>query len=272
MQEIGKKWRGVVLAGGAGTRLYPITKGVTKQLLPVYDKPLIYYPLATLKQSGIENVAVITTGEVRDRTGFQSLLGGGQQLGLNVSYLVQEEPRGIAEALLVAEEFIRDYYVALILGDNIFYSESMQHLSEDMMGQVESFSYDGAIFGVSVPDPQRYGVVTVGRDCFPLEIKEKPKPGTVEGDCYAVPGLYYYNANTAIEIAKSLVRSERGELEITDLHKRMLENNRLWLEILPKGVAWFDAGTFDSLLSASNYVQAVQSAMGIRVGDPNFPL
>ena len=273
-----KEWKGIVLAGGAGTRLHPITKGVTKQLLPVYDKPLIYYPLATLAQSGITEIAVITTGEVKDRDGFRDLLGGGSDFGLEISYFQQPEPKGIAQALTITKEFTQGCNVALILGDNIFHCDSMRELSGDMMDQVSSGNYDAAIFGIEVPDPERFGVVFLDDEGVPNGIFEKPNAERIEllsgfggHGYYAVPGLYYYDADKAVKAVENLTPSDRGELEITDLHRAIISNRSMYVEVMPRGVAWFDAGTFDSLNAASNYVKAVQDAMGLKIGDPTAP-
>ncbi len=265
-------WKGIILAGGAGTRLDPLTKGVTKQLLPVYDKPMIYYPLATLIQCGIKNILIITTAESKDSDGFWSLLGNGNQFGINLVYDTQGEPRGIAEALLIADRFTSDSNIALILGDNIFHSDVFHEVARDTMQEVSSGKYDGAVFGIKVENPERYGVVFLDSDGHIDCIVEKPDQSTLEqfkdSEFYAVPGLYFYNREVAVCTANNLQPSPRGELEITDIHKSMIKSQRLYVEPLPPGIAWFDAGTVESLREASEYVRTIQRTSHVMVGCP----
>jgi len=264
-------WTGIILAGGAGTRLHPITKGVTKQLLPVYDKPMIYYPLATLIQCGIKDIIIITSPEERNKEGFRDLLGHGEAFGVEIKYLQQARPEGIAQALRIVDDEIGTSNVALILGDNIFHSEHFSIIAQETMSEVSSGKSDGAIFGIEVGDYSRYGVVGLDADGFPERIIEKPSDEDMKvfsGKPFAVPGLYFYDVDTAITIACGLKPSARGEYEITDLHRDMIAMNSLYVEPLPRGVAWFDAGTFDSLMSAAEYVRTVQKDTGVMVGSP----
>ena len=247
--------KGIILAGGSGTRLYPITLGVSKQLMPIYDKPMIYYPLSILMRAGIKDILIITTPE--DSSAFQKLLGDGSRVGCNFSYVVQEVPNGLAQAFVLGKDFIGDDSVALILGDNIFYGSEM-----DKMLQKGINPEGGVIFAYHVSDPERYGVVEFDKNKFALSIEEKPK--TPKSN-YAVPGLYFYD-NSVIEIAENLKPSARGEYEITDVNKIYLERRRLKVEILDRGTAWLDTGTFTSLMQASQYVQVIEERQGLKIG------
>jgi glucose-1-phosphate thymidylyltransferase len=247
--------KGIILAGGKGSRLYPITFGTCKQLLPVYDKPMIYYPLSVLMQAGIKEILIITTPH--DLFRFQNIFGDGSQLGLCISYEVQLEPTGIAEAFIIGESFIGEDSVALILGDNIFYAHDLPQLLKTC-GDLEK---GGIIFGYEVKDPERYGVVAFDEDLRVTDIIEKPK---VPPSSYAVTGLYFYD-NSVIEIAKNLKPSKRGELEITDVNKVYLQRGDLHLRLLGRGFAWLDTGTYDALSKASHYVQTIQERQGIKI-------
>jgi glucose-1-phosphate thymidylyltransferase len=245
--------KGVLLAGGSGTRLYPATVALCKQLLPIYDKPMIYYPLSTLMLAGIRDILIISTPE--DIVRFQRLFGDGSHLGLRCSYCVQERPEGIAQAFLLAERFIGDEPVALVLGDNIFYGHDLPRLLRD----AAKLQSGGLIFGYRVKDPQRYGVVVFDQEMKVLDIEEKPKEPR---SSYAVPGLYFYGPEV-VEIAKQLKPSHRGELEITDINRAYLQGKKLDVLLLGRGFAWLDTGTFDSLHKASSFVQAIQERQGI---------
>ena len=247
--------KGIILAGGSGTRLFPLTEHTSKQLLPVYDKPMIYYPISTLMLSEIRDILIISTP--RDIESYRELLGDGSQFGIKLSYLVQDEPKGIAQAFLLGEEFIGEDKVCLILGDNIFYGIS---LTEKLM-LASKLSSGAIIFGCHVNDPNRFGVVEFDSKSNAISIEEKPK---IPKSNYAVTGLYFYD-NEVVEIAKTITPSDRGELEITDLNKIYLENGKLSVTILERGFTWLDTGTIDSLLDASHFVQTVENQQGLKI-------
>jgi glucose-1-phosphate thymidylyltransferase len=245
--------KGIVLAGGAGNRLYPLTLVASKQLQPVYDKPMIYYPLSTLMMAGIRDILIISTPQ--DTPRFEALLGDGSRWGIKLSYVVQPEPKGIAQAFLVGEKFIDNENVALILGDNIFYGRM------EFDRTVAKFDRGAMVFGYSVHDPERYGVVEFDRDGQVLSLEEKPsKPKSH----YAIPGLYLYDRNV-VEITKSLKPSVRGELEITDVNKSYLEKQQLKVEKLGRGIAWLDTGTHESLLEASHFIGTLEARQGLKI-------
>jgi glucose-1-phosphate thymidylyltransferase len=249
--------RGIILAGGSGTRLYPITLGVSKQLLPVYDKPMIYYPLSTLMMAGIRDIQVITTAH--DATAFQRVLGDGTAFGINVSYAVQHNPEGLAQAFVIGADHIGTGSVALALGDNIFHGPGLG----TNLQRFQSIS-GGAIFAYWVANPSAYGVVEFGADGIALSVEEKP---ATPKSHYAVPGLYFYD-NDVVEIARGLRPSARGEYEITDINQTYLNQGRLIVEVLARGTAWLDTGTFDSLLDASDYVRTLEHRQGLKVSIP----
>ena len=248
-------YKGIVLAGGSGTRLHPITKGVSKQLLPVYDKPMIYYPISVLMLAGIREILVISTPD--DIAGYQRLLGGGDLFGLTIKYAVQPSPDGLAQAFILGEEFIGDSNVALVLGDNIFYG---QHFTDNLKAAVAKCS-GATVFGYHVKDPERFGVVEFGGDGKVLSIEEKP---SVPKSNYAITGLYFYD-NDVVSIAKSIEPSCRGELEITDVNMAYLSRGDLSVELLGRGFAWLDTGTHDSLMDAGQFVQTVEHRQGLKV-------
>jgi glucose-1-phosphate thymidylyltransferase len=247
--------KGIILAGGYGTRLFPITKALSKHLLPVYDKPLIYYPLSILMLAGIRDILIISTG--RDIPLYRDLLGDGHQVGLTFSYAVQDTPRGLAEAFIVGESFIGDDHVALVLGDNIFYG---QHFSE-LLQEAGSFKSGAVIFGYYVKDPRAYGVIEFDPDGNAISIEEKPEEPKSH---YAVPGLYFYD-NDVIAIAKHIKPSGRGELEITDVNREYLRRGDLHVCVFGRGMAWLDAGTQDSLLESANFISTIQKRQGMYI-------
>lgn len=257
-----KRWKAIILAGGSGTRLYPLTKVTSKQLMPVYDKPMVYYPLSVLMAAGIRDIVVISTP--RDLPRFKELLGGGEQWGLSFDYIAQPEPEGIAQAFVLAEKQISGHPTCLILGDNIFFGHGLPELLGSAVERGGTETGGATVFGYHVTDPERYGVVAFDDQKRVIDIEEKPaKPKSR----YAVTGLYFYDEQVA-DIAGSLKPSARGELEITDVNKVYLQRNQLHVELMGRGIAWLDTGTHDSLLSAATFVQAVERRQGLKIACP----
>lgn len=247
--------KGIILAGGTGSRLYPVTKGISKQLMPIYDKPMIYYPISTLLQAGINEILIITTPQ--DQNNFKNLLGDGSYIGCNFKFATQQSPDGIAQAFIIAEEFIGNDSVCLVLGDNIFYGSNLNQILEE-----SSNPNGGIVFACHVSDPERYGVVEFDRYYNAISIEEKPK---IPKSNYAISGIYFYD-NSVIEIAKSVVPSLRGELEITDMNVKYLKQKKLKVKLMERGIAWLDTGTFASFNQASQFVQVIEDRQGLKIG------
>ncbi len=250
--------KGIILAGGSGSRLFPLTLGISKQMMPVYDKPMIYYPLSVLMLAGIRNVLVISSP--RDIRGFEQLLGSGEQWGMAFSYVTQPKPEGLAQAFVLGANFIGDDHVALVLGDNIFYGRGLRQL----LSNAVSLECGATIFGYEVRDPERYGVVEFGDTGRVVSLEEKP---SAPRSNFAVPGLYFYD-NDVVEISQNLKLSDRGEFEITDVNREYMNRGRLQVELLSRGFAWLDTGTHNSLLEAGQFVAAIENRMGLKISCP----
>lgn len=253
-----KKWRGIILAGGSGTRLYPLTKSISKQLMPVYDKPMIYYPLSVLMLAGIREIAIITAPNQQDL--FKDLLGDGSQWGCSFEYVVQEEPEGLAQAFSLCENYIKGHNTCLVLGDNLFFGQGFQEL----LLKAKEREVGATVFGYHVSDPERYGVVEFDSEKKAISIEEKPKQPKSN---FAVTGLYFYDEHV-LEIAKNVKPSSRGELEITDVNLAYLQNKTLTVEIMDRGIAWLDTGTHESLLEATSFIHSVQTRQGLIISSP----
>ena len=253
-----KDRKGIILAGGSGTRLYPLTLAISKQIMPVYDKPMIYYPLYVLMEAKIRDILIITTP--RDQQMFKELLGDGSKWGINLEYKIQEKPRGLAEAFIIAEDFIKDSNVAMILGDNMFYGGNLK----DILIRASNREEESTIFGYRVKDPRRYGVVEMDKEGNAISIEEKPESPKSD---FAVPGLYFYT-NDVVQIAKKIKPSARGELEITSINEVYMKSHKLKVEKLGRGMAWFDTGTHDALLETASFVQTIEKRQGLQICAP----